>query len=85
MLQTPLRVDERESAHVRDVTCVSFGRRRSDVVATGSLDGTLRVWDLSEYVLCCSLLYGVCGICPSSLACTVPRCFEAAQGCCRFA
>ncbi len=46
--QTPLRVDERESAHVRDVTCVSFGRRRSDVVATGSLDGTLRVWDLSE-------------------------------------
>ena len=48
-VQSALRVEERGSAHVRDVTCVAFGRRRSDVVATGSLDGTLRLWDLSDY------------------------------------
>jgi WD40 repeat protein len=25
------------------------GRVRSDIVATGSHDGTIRVWDLSDY------------------------------------
>ncbi len=45
----PLRAEEREAAHVRDVTCVAFGKRRSDVVVTGSTDGTLRLWDLSDY------------------------------------
>lgn len=38
-----------EVSHVAAVTCVCFGRRRSDVVCTGSADGTVRVWDLSDY------------------------------------
>jgi WD40 repeat protein len=57
-LQVPLRAEERETAHTRDATCVAFGQRKSDVVVTGSVDGTVRVWDLSEYTL---LRAGVAG------------------------
>ena len=39
---------ELESAHTGPVTCVAFGRL-SDVFATGSADGRVRVWDLNDY------------------------------------
>lgn len=35
-------------SHIRAVTAVDFGMK-SDVFATGSLDGSVRVWDLVEY------------------------------------
>lgn len=37
-----------QESHVGSVTCVSFGSR-SDVFCTGSADGSIRVWDLSDY------------------------------------
>ena len=89
--QTPLRAEERESAHIRDVTCVAFGRRRSDVVATGSVDGTVRVWDLSEYttrqvsvgpcaVLCVALDDELDGSVFGGFEDGCLRCFEAGSG-----
>ena len=38
-----------EASHTSPVACVAFGAKRSDVVATASVDGRIRVWDLSDY------------------------------------
>jgi WD40 repeat protein len=57
-----ISVASQELGHVAAVTCVAFGRSRSDVVATGSVDGSIRVWDLSDYgVLQASV--GPCEVC----------------------
>lgn len=40
---------EVETSHVAPVRCLSFGSERSDLFVTGSDDGTVRVWDLSDY------------------------------------
>lgn len=40
---------ELQESHVASVTCVSFGKTRSDVFCTASVDGSVRVWDLSDY------------------------------------
>ena len=37
-----------QESHTGAVTCVSFGAR-SDVFCSGSADGSIRVWDLSDY------------------------------------
>ena len=37
------------SSHTTPLTCVAFGSSRSDVFATASDDGFVRVWDLSDY------------------------------------
>lgn len=44
-----LEAAETETSHVGAVTCLSFNKDRSDVFATGSDDGTVRVWDLNDY------------------------------------
>lgn len=40
---------ELEAAHTGPVTCVAFGTTSSEVFATGSADGRVRVWDLNDY------------------------------------
>ena len=38
-------------AHTAPVTCISFCLGQNDRFATGSQDGSIRVWDMSEYVV----------------------------------
>jgi len=38
------------ASHVAPINCVGFGVR-SDIFATGSRDGNIRVWDLSDYAV----------------------------------
>lgn len=58
LVDTPRRVvlagsklvaNELQESHIAGVSCVAFGTKRSDVFVTGSKDGTVRVWDLSDY------------------------------------
>lgn len=35
--------------HGGPITCASYARGVSDRFATGSLDGTIRVWDAADY------------------------------------
>lgn len=38
-------------AHTDSITCITFSLSRGDRFATGSKDGTIRVWDLAEYAV----------------------------------
>ena len=44
-----LAAAEQETSHTRPITSVSFDGKRSDTVVTGSEDGRITVWDLSDY------------------------------------
>lgn len=48
VLTSDLSVSELASSHVSSVSCVAFGLK-SDLFASISHDGTIRVWDLSDY------------------------------------
>jgi len=43
------------ASHVAAITCVAFGTR-SDIFATGSKDGNVRVWDLSDYAVLTNIM-----------------------------
>ncbi len=55
LLAGDLSAREISNSHTSPVGAVAFGASRSDVCATVSEDGSLRIWDLSDYsVLCAS-------------------------------
>lgn len=46
-----LSLTEIDCSHTGVVTCSSFGTKEADVVATGSSDGRVRLWDLNNYTI----------------------------------
>mmetsp|Transcript_37635 Transcript_37635/g.49584 ORF Transcript_37635/g.49584 Transcript_37635/m.49584 type:complete len:699 (-) Transcript_37635:494-2590(-) len=40
-------------SHISPVTCTAFPTTRSDVFATGAMDGSMVVWDLNDYNVVC--------------------------------
>lgn len=42
-------------AHTQTITKVCFDEGNPDRFATASLDGSIRVWDIAEYVVTCSI------------------------------
>jgi WD40 repeat protein len=54
VLADDLSTREISNSHTSPVAAVAFGARRSDLCATVSEDGSLRVWDLSDYSVLCA-------------------------------
>ena len=42
-------------SHTKTITQVSFDEGNPDRFATTSLDGTIRVWDIAEYAVTCTV------------------------------